>query len=110
MKLHKNPFDMTELLRKWKKVSNMGRRNQGIYIFEQAKDRIIKAGTDGEIIHKINSEMLQRDGFIIFPIIHNIYITPSLTFTEMQRFDGNVTELLFKYKIPVPPLPRPSPS
>jgi len=91
-KFNKNNFEIEALLRNWKKINNPGFMNDGIYILE---DKLIKTRSDGEEVNKLNNKMIEKLGFCVFPIIYNVYVTPKYTCTEMQRLNGNVTDLLF---------------
>jgi len=84
-------------LSKWIKIDNMGRNNKGIYISNIYPDRLLKIGSDGTLVNELNNKM---DSLRVFPLIYNIYKsknTEITEITEMQRFAGNITELLFEF-------------
>lgn len=76
----------------WKQITNAGQQNCGIYLSDIHKDKIIKCNnscydTKEKLVEEINKQMH------IFP---TIYETKNERHVLMERFDGDITDLLFK--------------
>lgn len=86
----------------WKNVSNSGQHNCGIFLNPAQDDRIVKCvGGDMEQSNNLTQIINHQAGFHIFPEIYSYFTfsdnpVPSQHFIEMERFNGDVTDLIMR--------------
>lgn len=84
----------------WKNISNSGQHNCGIFLNKNDATKIVKCVEgDMEQSNNLTQSINKIAGFHIFPEIHSYFNfldnpNPSQRFIEMERFDGDVTDLL----------------
>ena len=86
-----------DFLKDWYEIPQSGQKNCGIFINNKKPDRIMKcerrSGSDYITENKID-KLNKSTNYEIFPIIYSITTFKKSVYTEMERFDGDVTDLL----------------
>jgi len=86
----------------WEMIPNLGQRNCGIFIKNNDITRILKCQPKTATAYaKIISvdKLASSLTYPVFPNIYNVYTHGSDMYIEMQRFSGDLTDLLF-HKLP----------
>jgi len=83
----------------WKKVSNSGQFNCGIYISDKYSDKIIKCEDKINIPNNVIdlNKILEGKGLHVFPKIYKIYKHEGKMYTEMEKFSGDLSDFLYKH-------------
>ena len=77
----------------WEKLKQYGQQNCGIYISSDKKDRILKCDWCGEKVDEISNinKLIPN----IFPKIYFIHKLNRTCYIEMEKFDGDLTDLIY---------------
>ena len=77
----------------WRKITNYGQQNCGIFMNDIYIDKLIKCGKsyDYSKLDELNSQPL-----LIFPKIHTVHIFNSNHYIKMDKLDGDLTQLIFE--------------
>jgi hypothetical protein len=84
----------TSFLSEWKKIPDSGQFNCGIYVKQNDKNVILKCINTRPNIDLLNTVALLNIDYEIFPTIHKVLESPSNSFIEMHKFDGDLTHIL----------------
>jgi hypothetical protein len=91
-------YDDLKFLDNWDEIKNSGQQNCGIFINKNKPKKIIKCTKSSHKLDdadKINKESKTN----IFPEIYQIYTIDKNQYIEMEKFDGDVTDLLLHKSI-----------
>jgi hypothetical protein len=81
-------------LKGWRKISNPGQQNCGIFINDEQPNRLIKCDTTRVDLTKMADEISKQTKYKIFPEIYSITVFNGSNYTEMERFNGDLTDLI----------------
>ena len=81
----------------FKKINNYGQFNCGIFI---TKDKLIKCDAynrnRSDLFDELNIKLENSGMRNIFPKVYDVKILNGTAFTEMQKLDGDLTNLMFE--------------
>lgn len=86
-----------DFLNEYIKVNNSGGQNCGIYLNNNDPKKLIKCDEiNNDVLLKLNHVFNKYPNYCIFPQIYNIYEYNNFSYTEMFKFDEDITNLLYQ--------------